>query len=778
MHSRRVLACALLLGTAASPALAQQNNSRMEIVVVTAPLPGVGIDPDKVPGEVQTLSIDDLLQDRQNSVLPDAVATQLSSVSLNDEQGSQFQPDFDYRGFEASPISGVAEGIAVYQNGMRINEAFGDAVNWDLIPEFAIRDFTLESNAPAFGLNAIGGAIGLDMKTGFDVSGATAELSGGSHGNITGNAQYGGQLGNWAVYLGAGGVHDDGFRYHSPTRIGQLYSDVGYRTATFTVDLMLSGADTTLDAVGPTPIEMLRANRRSVFTYPQSIKNRMGVAQLRSTWQASDVLSFSANLYTRDFGQHLVDGNTTDVGSCDNNPAQLCLEGDNLFPGDALYDSRGDIVPTSALPPGATPGETDFTRTQSHTFGAAAQMSFTARVFGHGNNFTFGASADQGHTSYSAFGELGALQDNLAVTPSGVIIDQGLSPTASVPIEEPVSVRATNTYTGIYAVDVFDVTPRLALTMSGRFNGAHIELHDRLGTALNGDHDFNRVNPGVGLTYKLTDNLTAYAGASQSNRAPTAGELSCADPTSPCLLDAFLVSDPPLKQVISRDYEFGLRGSFVIDVLPGTFNWNASAYRTDASRDILLLATDVNGFGYFQNAGTTRRQGVDAHLHYRDARWQMNLSYSHLDATFRNAAVLSSDSPAADAGGLIYVHPGDHLPLNPENRATLSVDYNATPAWSLGGDLRAQSGQYLAGDQSNQERKMSGYTTIDLRSAYRLTAQLQLFGQIQNLLDRRYETYGGFTELDGLPPGFNLSNPRTFSPAPGRLFYGGVRLSL
>jgi outer membrane receptor protein involved in Fe transport len=73
---------------------------------------------------------------------------------------------------------------------------------------------------------------------------------------------------------------------------------------------------------------------------------------------------------------------------------------------------------------------------------------------------------------------------------------------------------------------------------------------------------------------------------------------------------------------------------------------------------------------------------------------------------------------------------------------------------------------------------MRGYATIDLRSAYRLTSRLRLFGEIQNLQDRRYFTYGAFTGLDGLPPNFNLSNPRTFSPAPGRLFYGGVTLSL
>jgi iron complex outermembrane receptor protein len=765
---------ALLLG--ASPSLAQQ--AAMETVVVTAPLPGGGVDPNKIAGDVQTLSIGDLLQDRQSGVLPDTVATQLSSVSLNDEQGSQFQPDLDYRGFEASPISGVAEGIAVYQNGMRLNEAFGDAVNWDLVPEFAVSSFTLESNNPVFGLNAIGGVVSLAMKDGFNFSGAKAQLSGGSYGNVTGNAEYGARLGNWGLYVGVGGVHDDGFRYHSPTRIGQLYTDIGYQGGAFAADLTLSGANNTLDAVGPTPIEMLRADRRAVFTYPQAIGNRMGLAQLRSIWRPDDTVIFSGNIYAREFDQHLVDGNTTDVNACDNDPTQLCLEGDNLFPGDALYDAQGRSVPASVLPPGATPGETDFTHTRSRVWGAAVQATITAPLFEHGNNFTAGVSIDQGDTRYNAYGELGTLEQNLDVMPSGVIIDQGLSPTASAPIEEPVDVSARNTYKGLYAIDVFDVMPRLSLTLSGRYNGARVELHDRVGHSLDGNHDFNRFNPGAGLTYRIADNLTAYAGASQSNRAPTAGELSCANPASPCLLDAFLVSDPPLKQVVSRNYELGLRGGFAASFLPGTVAWNAGVYRTDAARGILLLATDVNGFGYFQNAGTTRHQGVDARLDYRDGRWHLGASISHLDATFRHTEVLSSNSPSADADGLIYVHSGDRLPLNPENRGTLSVDYNATATLSVGADLRAQSGQYLAGDQSNQQPKMPGCATVDLRSTYRLSPQLQIFGQIQNLLNHRYYTYGAFTQLDGLPPSFSLSNPRTFSPAQGRLFYGGVRLSL
>jgi hypothetical protein len=63
----------------------------IETVVVTAsPLSASTLDPDKVPGEVQSVSVSEQDIDRQNDVLPNLIATQLPDISLNNEQGSQF----------------------------------------------------------------------------------------------------------------------------------------------------------------------------------------------------------------------------------------------------------------------------------------------------------------------------------------------------------------------------------------------------------------------------------------------------------------------------------------------------------------------------------------------------------------------------------------------------------------------------------------------------------------------------------------------------------------
>ena len=72
----------------------------------------------------------------------------LPGVALSSQTGNEFQLDLNYRGFIASPVIGTPQGLAVYQNGVRINEIFGDIVNWDFIPQNAINQLTLVPSNP------------------------------------------------------------------------------------------------------------------------------------------------------------------------------------------------------------------------------------------------------------------------------------------------------------------------------------------------------------------------------------------------------------------------------------------------------------------------------------------------------------------------------------------------------------------------------------------------------------------------------------------------------
>src|SRR6202043_163116 len=196
-----------------------------------------------------------------------------------------------------------------------------------------------------------------------------------------------------------------------------------------------------------------------------------------------------------------------------------------------------------------------------------------------------------GVTHFSGIPELGTIGPNFVVSGSGIFLGQSGSPVSIGPVD----LRTTNQYSGLYALDTFDVTSAFAITGGGRYNLANIALQDQIGTALNGSDTYTRFNPIIGGTYKITSGLTAYAGYSEANRAPTPLELGCADPANPCIIASFLVSDPPLKQVVSHTVEAGFRG--IGDLSIGTLNWKLGAFRADNTDDILSIPSQLQGFG-------------------------------------------------------------------------------------------------------------------------------------------------------------------------------------
>jgi iron complex outermembrane recepter protein len=158
-----MLAAASTFGSAA---VAREALPTIEVVGVS-PVLGSEIDINKVPADVLTVGPEAF----SHTKTPDffqAMIQGIPFVSPSDQSGNPFQINVDYRGFTASPVQGTPQGIAVYQNGVRINESYRDLVNWDLIPEMAINRWTLMPKNPVFGLNAIGGAVSIDMKNGFN----------------------------------------------------------------------------------------------------------------------------------------------------------------------------------------------------------------------------------------------------------------------------------------------------------------------------------------------------------------------------------------------------------------------------------------------------------------------------------------------------------------------------------------------------------------------------------------------------------------------------------
>jgi outer membrane receptor protein involved in Fe transport len=738
-------------------------------VYPTTPLSSGDVEADRVPAAVTVVDADQIKQTGSLNI-SDALVKYVPGISINEVSGNPFQPDVQFRGFTASPVSGTPQGLAVYQNGVRINEAFGDTVNWDLIPTAAIKSVNLVTNNPAFGLNALGGAVNIQMKDGFNYHGAEIDTMGGSFGRIQSSLQWGKQIDNFAVYGALEGVHDDGFRNFSASNIRRFYGDIGVQNDRSEFHVNMGVADNNFGATAAVPAELLQQFWGATYTTPQISSNKVGYVNLTGKLDVSPTWSVDGTAHVRIFNQNTEDANPTQTQPC-TDPTLLCF-GDAVTPANALTGMQL----ANPFAPGAVLGENDRTTTQTTTTGFSLQATNTDQLLGHNNHFVVGTSFDYGVTHFNGSAELGTIGSNYVLNGSGIFLGQSGSPVS----DGPISLRTTNQYTGLYALDTFDITNAFSLTAGGRFNVANINLQDQIGTALNGSNSYTRFNPIIGGTYKITSGLTAYAGYSEANRAPTPLELGCADPAHPCIIASFLVSDPPLKQVVSHTVEAGLRGTGNLSV--GTLNWKLGAFRADNTDDILSIPSQVQGFGYFQNVGSTRRQGVEAEVSLKSNRLEMNAGYTFVDARFLNAIVLGSpNSPFADANGNIQVMPGNQIPAVPRNRLKAGIDYAVTDAVRFGGDALFVTSQYFAGDASNQFMKLPAYAVFNLHASYQVTRQVQLYARANNIFDNRYATYGTFFDTAALPNfangGAPFTDPRSLSPAQPRAIYAGIKVT-
>jgi iron complex outermembrane receptor protein len=737
------------------------------VVVGVTPLQGSDVERDRVPTATHVLSAQDINRTGIPS-LTGAILADVSSASINDVEGNVFQPDILFRGFTASPVAGTPQGLAVYVNGARFNDAFGDTVNWDLIPPSAIKSVGIEAANPVFGLNALGGAVSVQLKNGFADDSVSITGYGGSYGRRAGILELSQQAGDFAIYVTADATHDGGFRQTSASDLYRLYMDLGWRSGPAEVHLGVTAAHDRLGNPGATPVQALAADIANIFTAPNTVDNKYVAVNLNGTYKLSDATSLQSVGYFQNLRQYVPNGITAQVAGCGDGSGLLCNDDGTVV---TTYNNQ----PVSDFENGGVYSGLSVQQLQSHAYGAAVQATDRRTLGSLMNRLVAGVSFDGSETIFSGVQELGGFDPySRAFIGPGVVQDQ---PDEGV---NPVRVRSMTHFYGVFASDVLTLTPNLDATLSGRFNDAQIDLTDELGGPVNGRHTYDRFNPSAGLTYRLAPRLQVYGSYSETNRAPTPQELSCASAAAPCTLLSFFVGDPDLHQVVARSVEVGIRDT--VDNTPGNMSWNVDLYHTQNSDDIIYESTIYNpNLAFYTNAGKTRRQGVEADVRYDLAQLHVKLGYTYTDATFRTPLDLNSGSnPAADDNGQIHVNPGDRIPGVPRHRANLVVDYSVTPQLSVGGETVVQSSAYRFGDESNLTAPVGGYAILDLNAAYRPIDHLTLFVVVNNVLNKRYDTYGGFGPIGDVPwpniPG-GVTDPRTASPGTPVVAYGGVRLS-
>jgi iron complex outermembrane receptor protein len=740
-------------------------------VVATTPLNGGQIPVSQSPFAVwQTNSQD--IQTFNDTTLPDTLGRSAPGVTVGNVSGNDFEPDLFYRGFDATSVTGTPQGLAVYQNGTRINEVFGDIVNWSLIPSNAIDKTTIVASNPIFGLNALGGAVTVTMKNGFTWQGAEADFTGGSALRAEEQLEFGKQVGDYSVYFAATQINDGGWRVAGASQLTNFYGDVGYKANGFESHLQLTAGNTQFGVAAFTPIQQLQTNFASVYTIPQTDFAQMAMLQWTGSYAYSPTLSFQGGAYFRQFNQQHVDGNGTDVTPC---PPVSCLNGS------PVHDIQGGIIPDISQNGALDLGEDDDNQTQSRSVGFSAQAVDTAKIWGRDNSLTVGTSLDYGWTHYIGSSQLGTvtfMNNAFPVTASPFIIDEPDS------FLNPIDVRANNTYVGVYALDTFNATDRLTLTGGGRFNFAGINLEGTNDALLSGYSDYFHLNPTVGLTYKITPDINFYGGYAMTNRTPTPFELGCASPTTPCIVNTFLSADPPLKQVVGNTFELGFRGqnalaAFGLGPQWGKLQWSAGLFRTTSTNDILPLTSTFNGFGFFANVGTTLRQGAELSAQWTGDRWSAYANYTYIDAIYLTTfEEPSPNNPLADANGNIPITNGTLIAGIPKNTVKVGVDYAVTPNWKVGADMVAASSQVITGNENNAVPQVPGYAVFGVHTSYQVAKQMQVFGYIQNIFDQRYYTAGGLVQPGEFMTGPSITNPQSFGPGRPFAIFGGVRVTL
>jgi iron complex outermembrane receptor protein len=775
VKTRRISAAACAVGLQGLVPIAGAQAVVSPVVVFSpGPPSGAGVSIDKAPGAISVVSASDLTRNGPPS-LTEALGRGLASVTLGDTLDDPLQPDLLYRGFTASPVLGTPQGLAVYQNGVRINEAFGDAVNWDLIPDQAIRRVTVAGSNPVYGLNALGGAVAVEMKTGLSDPGGELDLSGGDFGRREVSGQYSARSGDLAVYVAGRLFREEGWRRLSSDLARQVYLDLSARPGPFSLDLTFTGADNRLNGQSAAPVQELAVGRSLVFTGPQSIGDRLTFVTLGAGWRASSELSVQAGAYLRRFRQAVSDGNTTSAQPCapSSEAGDLCRP-DGSTP---LMTASGVVIPDLSLG-GAQPiGQLNRQDIATLGYGGSVRVTSTAPLFGRANSATLGGEVDRADTEFASSSEIGIVDAALQVRASGFRVD---TPEGGDATATPVALRAAVEQAGIWFADTLEIGRRVSVSVSGRWNRQADALVDRRGTALTGSAAWARFNPAAGLSWRMSGGLTAYAGYAEANRAPTPSEIECADPAHPCLLPSSLASDPPtLKQVAARTWEAGLRGS-ARDVVGGRLTWRAGVFRADLSNDIQAVSTSL-GTGYFRNVGATRRQGVELSGEYRRGPLRLYAGYSFVDASYRTPFTEASPSnPAADAHGDTLVRAGSRLPGTPRHRFKAGVDGDLGRGVNLGGDVTMVSSQVYRGDEANALPPLPGYTVVGIRASWRWRPSVLVYVSARNVLDARFATFGVLGDPTGVgAPGVPASgaDPRFQSPSAPRSVVGGVKLN-
>jgi outer membrane receptor protein involved in Fe transport len=803
---------ALALASSASLGAAEKLTTSTINVYSATPLPSLGLPLNIIPANIQ-IATPKAINAQSGVSLADYMSTNMQSVSVTEMGGNPWQPEVTFRGYSASPLMGMPQGMSTYVDGVRVNEPFGDVTLWDKIPNFAIGGMQLVPGSnPMYGLNTLGGAIAIQTKSGRQAQGVGIEAEYGSWNRQRALVEYGGvsKDGSMDFYIGHQTTKEDGWRQFSPSHLNQTFAKTGWQSEKTKLDLSYIGTDNKLIGNGFTPEHMLSGDRDQIHTRPDWTNNYYHHLALNgSHWVNNDVM-LSGNAYYRKSNRHTKNGDLYEsemsAGTTHDTYSTLfCTpEGD-----DDGCELKGSVLNTS--------------HTKQDNYGLTGQISFNQDFMGKKNQLILGSGFDYSlirfkqnekvnlsaeHEGDVTYGDGG---DPAATT---VVFDSSreaiLTGAGSLPQTQTVGLTGKQWTASLFATDTLSLSDKWHLNAGVRYNHTKVDNNDILRGPYSADNnrsltatdDYKRLNPSIGITHTPTDKLSIFGTYSESSRAPTSIELGCSNPEVGCLLPSAMADDPPLKQVVAKTYDFGARGSLTDEV-----KWNASIYHAMNHQDLQFIrAGNSTSRGYYNNVGRTERQGLDLGLSGQHDQFKWSTSYSYIHATFDSDFSLvnsaNSSAPDSDPNKNIYnVTKGDKMPSIPAHQFKARAQYDVTPKWTVGTNLVYFSDQFVMGNENNKHQagvagclnnntgllrdnknacgsgKIGEYFVVNLDTQYNFGGGWKAFAKAINIFDNDYYVAGRLAEtmFDASGAYNNEIKSRGVIPGAPRAAWIGVR---
>jgi iron complex outermembrane recepter protein len=623
----------------------------------------------------------------------------MNGVSSFDDQGARAQPTLDLRGWTLSPVVGVPQGVSVFLDGVRINEADAQEVNFDLIPSEAIASAELvRGPAAIYGKNTLAGAVLLTTQRGSHEPHVDAALSGGAFGFRQAHVLASGAptvplFGAVDALVLARASDESGYRVATPATTRMLFMNVGHHAIDASdpdIAITIQYAHDRLFQAGSLPESWVRADPRQNYT--------------PGDFFAPDLV-------------HLATRITQPLGSA-------ALRGNVFVRRETSEQFNVNIdAPSSRAGVGAT------------SLGSTLELDAPVPVGTRTVALTFGGEYSHDAVRYRVRAETTATAPAL--------------PGDCDPSGRCTSARVGGDNAGLFgqlviplvmsSTDADATAAPLALTLAARTDFVRVPLRDERDPTNDGTSTFRRLSPRVALAMHPSSSTNAYASLSAGFRTPAALELACADEAVPCVLPFALGDDPPLRPVSLVNYELGARWQ------PASWLTGDLSLYDSQVRNEIVFAASTRTAGYFRNVPRTSRRGAELSLSAERRRagttLRVTTQYSWVDARYGSIVQLASAIPDEPP-----VAPGDRFPLTPAHRllATLGAT-TLRGAFIFDAELRVRgvSSQFLRGDEANVQPPLPACAVAAGHLGIRYARYTMAF-DIENLLGSRFETFGTF----------------------------------